>query len=91
MAQDSMFAATNSLSRRYGRGAFPLHTDGAHRLNPPQFIILTCVEPGVCAVPTMLVRMSDMKLTAVERQIAETEAFLFLNGRRSFYSTILNR
>ena len=45
-------ANANSLSRRYGLGLFPLHTDGAHFEDPPDVTVL-CAET-VSATPTLL-------------------------------------
>src|ERR1700756_4797511 len=33
-------ARAKSLSVVHGLGSFPMHTDGAHRLQPPRFIVL---------------------------------------------------
>lgn len=45
-------AKGNSLSRRYGLGPFPLHTDGAHLQDPPELTIL-CSE-RTSTTPTLL-------------------------------------
>jgi L-asparagine oxygenase len=39
-------ANTNTLSSRYGMGAFPVHTEAAYLQKPPQFLLLYCIEPG---------------------------------------------
>lgn len=46
--------AKNSYSGLYGLGAFPLHTDCAHWLEPPRYILLRCVV-GSPDVSTVLV------------------------------------
>lgn len=38
--RDSAQARPRSLSAKYGRGALPLHTDGAHMQRPPDFVVL---------------------------------------------------
>jgi hypothetical protein len=83
-------AAANpkSLSVVHGFGSFPVHTDGAHRLQPPRFVVLVCASPGTSPVPTSLIRFRDLKVTASERTRLEATPFLVHNGRRSFYSTI---
>jgi alpha-ketoglutarate-dependent taurine dioxygenase len=81
-------ANVKSLSVVYGLGSFPMHTDGAYRLQPPRFVVLVCASPGTSPVPTTLIRFRDLKLAASERTQLEAAPFLVRNGRRSFYSTI---
>jgi hypothetical protein len=83
-------ANAKSLSVVHGLGLFPMHTDGAHRLQPPRFVVLVCVSPGIAPVPTTLLRVHDLQLTAAERARFEAAPFLVRNGRRSFYSTIFS-
>src|SRR4051794_21987068 len=49
---DPKDANPRSLSAQYGRGAQPLHTDGAHLAQPPDVVILTCT--GTSDTPTRL-------------------------------------
>jgi hypothetical protein len=81
-------AKPSSLSVVHGLGSFPFHTDGAHLLQPPRFLVLMCAAPGSTTEPTTLVRFQDLKLGPAERACLEATPFLFRNGRRSFYSTI---
>jgi alpha-ketoglutarate-dependent taurine dioxygenase len=81
-------AKPKSLSVMHGRGSFPMHTDGAHRLQPPRFVVLVCASPGTAPVPTTLRRFQDVQVTAAERARLEAAPFLVRNGRRSFYSTV---
>jgi hypothetical protein len=81
-------ANAKSLSVVHGLGSFPMHTDGAHRLQPPRFVVLVCASPGVSSVPTTLVRFRELQVTASERARLEVTPFLVRNGRQSFYSTI---
>jgi hypothetical protein len=83
-----MQANAKSLSRVHGLGAFPMHTDGAHRVTPPRFVVLVCASPGTTPVPTVLLRFSDLEFSGSERARFEAAPFLVRNGRRSFYSTI---
>ena len=46
-----------SLTGRYGRGAFPWHTDGAIARRPPRFVVLQNIT--VSAVPTELATVSS--------------------------------
>jgi hypothetical protein len=78
-----------SLSRRFGRGPFPLHNDTAHWITPARYIVLTCLSPGAGLVPTLLLDTSCLKWTEYERSILQAGSFVVRNGRRSFYSSIL--
>src|SRR6266436_6109872 len=60
-------ANAKSLSVVHGLGSFPMHTDGAHQLQPPRFVVLVCASPGTSPVPTTLIRFRDLKATASER------------------------
>ncbi|WP_198029520.1 TauD/TfdA family dioxygenase [Bradyrhizobium sp. WSM3983] len=84
-------ANAKSLSVVHGLGAFPMHTDGAHRLQPPRFVVLVCASPGTSPIPTTLIRFRDLQMSASERSRLEAAPFLVRNGRSSFYSTICSR
>lgn len=86
--QTQASANAKSLSVVHGLGSFPMHTDGAHRIQPPRFVVLVCASLGVSSVPTTLVRFRDLQITASERARFEVTPFLVRNGRQSFYSTI---
>jgi hypothetical protein len=81
-------AKPKSLSALHGRGSFPLHSDGAHWLKPPRFLLLACAKPGEVPVPTLLQRFSDLGMSDSESKLCESATFLIRNGRRSFYSTV---
>jgi alpha-ketoglutarate-dependent taurine dioxygenase len=83
-------ANPNSLSRQHGVRAFPAHTDGAHRLCPPHYIILACVNPGSTDVPTLLIDFRTLPLDDTDRGLCKSATFLVRNGRNSFYSSILD-
>ena len=40
MVIDPKDAIPNSLSSRYGKGAFPFHADGAHHREVPRFLLM---------------------------------------------------
>jgi len=52
-AVDSSEAHRFSLSRQYGRRRFPLHTDGAHRPEPPDAVLLE-FKQSTTHSPTLL-------------------------------------
>lgn len=57
----------NSTSALYGRDAFPLHTDMAHRPVPPRYLVMraSVVVPGF---PTVLIDSHDLSLDAIARE-----------------------
>lgn len=75
-------AKSRSLSAIHGLSCFPLHTDGAHLIEPPRFIVLACVNPGSISIPTVLARFLDLGVDG------KAGVYLVRNGRRSFYSGI---
>jgi Taurine catabolism dioxygenase TauD, TfdA family len=79
-----------SLSALHGTATLPPHIDGAHRSKPPRFIILACENPGSCPVPTLLTHFEELGLTPTESVECKTAPFLIRNGRKSFYSTIID-
>lgn len=78
-----------SLTSQHGLGSFPLHIDTAHWLTPCHFIILACEAPGASDRPTELLDSRDLRLDPAERSVLETEPMRIINGRYSFYSTVL--
>lgn len=75
-------APPSSLSAKYGTGAQPLHTDGAHFVDPPDFVVL--MSETVNNTPTLLFRVKPYALPDYARH----GVFLVVNGRDSFYSTV---
>ncbi|MCK1705336.1 TauD/TfdA family dioxygenase [Bradyrhizobium sp. 146] len=84
-------AHPRSLSAIHGQQAFPMHTDGAHHVCPPRFLVIACRSPGKADVPTLLTRFSNLALTEDEARQCEAGTFLVRNGRRSFYASITDR
>lgn len=52
-ARSTEHARLSSLSGRYGRGQFPLHTDGAHLRNPPDATLIE-FDQSTSTAPTWL-------------------------------------
>ncbi len=48
-------ASENTLSSRYGMGAFPFHTDCAHWEVPAKYLCLYCMNPGLSRRATFLI------------------------------------
>lgn len=83
---DPAQAMPNSLSARYGKGAQPLHTDGAHMVEPPDIVILACATTS--ATPTILWNRQRYG-HAVTRlpEYVHHGVFLISSGKDSFFST----
>ena len=84
---DACQARPNSLSARYGKGALPLHTDGAHLSEPPDLVLLAADQPS--AVPTLLWKHASMKRPRSEHTALQHGVFLVDRGADSFLCTAL--
>lgn len=83
-------ARPRSLSKIYERGEFPLHADTAHWLTPCRYIILACLKPGQGSRPTFLLDVARLSLSDAQKGLLRIATFRVVNGRNSFYSTILS-
>lgn len=84
-------AARNSLSGMHALGSFPYHTDVAHLPVPHRFVLLACVDPGGGGRPTTLLDTRDVPLDRRERELLTSSPLRVVNGRASFFSTVLRR
>lgn len=82
-------AKPRSLSRLYGVGEFPFHTDTAHWLMPCRYIVLVCLTPGEGRRPTYLLDTKELPITDGDRVLLCSSPIRVANGRSSFFSTIL--
>jgi hypothetical protein len=81
----SNFAAPpNTLSSRYGLGAFPFHTDGAHWLIPPDLLLMYCVAEGSGARATLLHDTTAWELDAGERRVLRNEPWCVTQVAKPF-------
>jgi L-asparagine oxygenase len=64
------FAKENTLSSRYGTGAFPFHTDTAHWDRPARYLALYCVDPGEGKRPTLIQDSRQWRLDEDETDLA---------------------
>lgn len=76
-----------SLSRLYGHDRFPLHTDGAHLLEPPRFLLLYC-HAASGAVATRVAPWAGIAASPGTDADIQSAVFLVSGGRASFYATI---
>ncbi|HEY1661703.1 MAG TPA: TauD/TfdA family dioxygenase [Verrucomicrobiae bacterium] len=83
-------AKPNSLSKIHSVGEFPLHTDTAHWPTPCHYVMLACVSPGCASRPTMLLDTRQLNLNQRQTSLLQTTPLRIVNGRNSFFSTILS-
>lgn len=81
----------NSLSKEFGLSAFPFHTDGAHRIIPPKWLILEYngLKPSNSA--TTLLDTLDLQNDQVNENFFFNEVYLVTGGRISFLTTLINK
>lgn len=79
-------ATPNTLSSRYGTGAFPFHTDAAHWATPPAYVLLYCDSPGRGRRRTLVHDAWVWPLSAEER-CAVLEGVWRVAYRRPFLAT----
>ena len=72
-----------SLSGRFGRGVFPLHTDGAHLPDPPDAVLLEFRQPTPLA-PTLLFTPRLDELPSVVGHALQQGVFDTGVGRATF-------
>jgi hypothetical protein len=78
-------AHERSLSASYGVGAQPLHTDGAHHSDPPDYVLLS--SDAVSMVPTLLWRFRpDVDARALIHDLRHG-LFTVRAGRSTFLAT----
>lgn len=83
--QDTDEARPNSLSSRYGKAAQPLHTDGAHLPEPPDFLLLLAEKTS--EVPTLLWKCELIHYQLPSYADLLHGVFLVRNGSESFFCT----
>jgi len=80
---DPAAARPNSLSAVYGLGEQPLHTDGAHLPDPPDYVVLIAQNPSATA--TRLWRAPSV-MRSQHPAALRHGMFLVRNGHDSFYA-----
>ena len=89
--QTAETALPGSLSRRYGLGTLPIHTDTAHWARPCRYLVMACAEVGPVPTATLLLDARHVRLSEPEEAACSSAVFLVRNGRRSFYGSIRER
>jgi L-asparagine oxygenase len=82
-------AQPRSLSGQHGLGAFPYHTDAAHHLLPPHYVLLRFASECPSARRTLLASI-PRRIGERDRQILEHDVWLVDGGRGRFLTSILS-
>lgn len=91
LPRDEQHAENHSLSALYGLGELPMHIDTSHYLRPARFLLIGCVDPGASQAKTRLADTTKIEFTTGALALLHSAPLLVRSGRRSFYSTILDR
>lgn len=83
-------AHPRSLSAQYGLNTLPFHVELSHRELPCRYVLLGCIATGKSCSSTKLIDWRNLGFSSSELSFLEQVPILVRNGRRSFYSTILN-
>lgn len=75
-----------SLTKKYGTGEFPLHTDFSHLPVPPNYIALINLSDKYFSRPTLVATDFLARMTRQEREMLESSIWI-LNGSSSIYAT----
>jgi len=86
--QTTELAHPRSLSAKYGLGAFPLHTDGAHLQRPPNLTLLEAATET--DVPTLLYDLQSADLPPDVEHALSNGVFSVGAGSSSFYAHVID-
>lgn len=81
----------NSLSQEFGLNAFPFHTDGAHRIIPPKWLILEYKGLRPSNSATTLLDTLHLQNDRVNENFFFNEIYLVTGGKISFLTTLVNK
>jgi hypothetical protein len=82
-------ARPSSLSRRHGMGPLPLHTDGAHHVVPPRWVLLRKVAGSDALGQTRLVRTDELRSGHLLRERLLRATCVVRDGPRAFAARVL--
>lgn len=78
-----------SPTRTFGEGRFPFHCDSSHQETPPHFVALYCAVDAQRR-PTHLLEWNAIQTRINRQEALSLDVFAVINGRRSFYDTVLS-
>ena len=84
-------AHPRSMSVVFGKGPFPFHTDLAHFLNPPRFVLIRAERSDGISRQTLLQDFQSLDLALATRQLLAHGPFFVRGGHRPFLCSISDR
>jgi L-asparagine oxygenase len=82
----------NTLTTRYGFGAFPFHTDTAYWEKPAKYIALYCKNEGDGNRPTLFVELEDiLKENKIYKNLKESFFALKIDGKNIITKPIFSK
>jgi L-asparagine oxygenase len=84
-------ASPRSLSAAHGLGAFPFHTDAAHHLDPPRWVVLRCADPGPSRRPTLWKDSEEFDLADEERRLLRRSVWRVAARPRPFLAAVYTK
>ncbi len=91
LKQKKADSVTNSLSSRFGYGAFPFHTDGVGFPVPPNILLLRALDLDKSQQSTDINVVSWPEEGSKDYSLLANTPIIFNLGATRFYSPILNR
>ncbi|MHA8085852.1 TauD/TfdA family dioxygenase [Aquirufa antheringensis] len=82
---------SKTLTSEYGVHAFPLHTDGAHRVIPPKWTILQYVDDYKSETATLLYDSKTLSDLNENEDLFYNEIYLVENGKHPFLTSLINK
>jgi len=86
---DAKAAYPNSLSSRFGTGAFPFHTDGAHHRIVPRYLFLRLHWPEFSYRATLLLDLIS-EINKKEHAVLKSDIWKVTNGNRYYLSPVIS-
>jgi alpha-ketoglutarate-dependent taurine dioxygenase len=84
-------ARQNTLSSRYGFGAFPFHTDTAYWRDPASLLFLYCVDPGAGSRQTLISDAWSWALPAAEQSLLRRSLWRVDRKHGTFLTRLASR
>lgn len=82
-------ASPRSLSSAHGLGRFPFHTDAAHHMRPPRWLVMRCIDPGPLSRPTYLIDWLGHPLSEHEQGLLERAVWRVRSGPAPFLTSVM--
>lgn len=84
-------APPGSMSSLVGKGAQPMHSDGAYAPTPPRYLIFECLDAGGGHCPTQIWVLNLEAIIAARHALLTVPQWVYGSRNRGFYSSIVQR